>query len=85
MDSEINIHTNVNKLSVLLTDLSPGNVLAHNKTVALGMGATIVLDYLTPADCIVDPTSCTEGITVSMWTRTNLFLEDGDNPIYILS
>ena len=69
-----------NELSALV-----GDVLAFNNTIAVGGGATIVLEYLTPTDCIANPQYCNEGLTVSTWTRTNLFLEAGDDPIYLLS
>lgn len=59
--------------------------MAFNNTISLGPGAIIVLDYLSSSSCIVDPSECTEGITVSAWTRNNRLMEVEEDPVYLLS
>ena len=63
-----------------------GGVQAFNNTIALGEGSHITLGYIPVTECIIDPSNCAAGITVSLWTRNNLFLsEDDEDTIFILS
>lgn len=63
-----------------------GKVDAENKTIALGEGARLVLEHFDSANtCVMIPSECSSGLTVATWARNNLFLEEGDLPIFIVS